>query len=195
MPPPTSNTEDAVPSCENEGTMNRLAIPEEMEHPSEDDDGEPRARSDTPARLVTTQFLLRPAAATLATVPDGWPPNDSNDMGLIGLLWKGTQHRSSFTVTPRPAAASGPSYHEPGRGAQNERQSHADLAHQEAFEGRPATLRRRRRDSENDREIETDSRENRSVRRRALRVLLEVVLGDVSGDTLGDDMANRGNPR
>jgi hypothetical protein len=189
MSAPTPNTQDAAPSCDNERTMSTFAIPEEMEHLSEDGDGEARARSDTPARRVTTAFLLRPAAETPTTVPDGWPPIESNDMGLIGLLLKGTYHRLSSTVSPRPAAASGPSYRELGRGLLNQRQSHADLAPQEAFEGRLATLRRRRRDSENDREIERDSRQDRSVRQRALRALLEDVLGDVSGDT------DWGNPR
>jgi hypothetical protein len=118
-------------------------------------------------------------------------------MGLIGLLVKGMQHRSSLTLTPIPP--NGLSHQEPWSGSLNEWQSQVDLTPQESLEGRTVSLRRRRRDSDSDSDsaVEFDSRHGRSVRRRALQALLDDVLGGVSDNAsevvLGDDTIDWGN--
>jgi hypothetical protein len=174
----------------------------EMEYTSVDGAGDTTtAQSDSRARRVATPFLQRAANATLPPLPGGWPSQDPNGMGLIGLLVKGMQHRSSLTLTPIPPNVL--SHQEPWRGSLNEWQSQVDLTPQESFGGRSVALRRRRRDSESDSDIDSDSavefdsRRGRSVRQRALRALLDDVLGGVSdnasGVVLGDDTIDWGN--
>jgi hypothetical protein len=173
--------------------MIAFALPGEMEYTPEAVDGATPARSDSRAYRVAAPFLQRAATATLPSLPDGWPSQDPNGMGLIGLLVKGMQHRSSLTLTPIPP--NGISHQEHWSGSLNEWQSQVDLTPQESLEGRSVSLRRRRRDSESDSDsdsaAEFDSRPGRSVRQRALRALLDDVLGGVSDNAsevvLGDD--------
>lgn len=223
-PPAPSNTHDAAsPSCGSEGARLGAAVTRDgATEPTAEDNvvAAAAAAGDSPPGAGAATFSFqREADATLSTSPDNFLPNDLNDMGLVGLLLRGMQHRSAsdlatasqlpITLTaPHPSVARDTTHPAP-RGSYwiDEEQSRADPAPRAAtFEARPAAIRLRRnrrrhrhslrrRDGAVAGEAANDHPPGRSVRLRALRALLEDVIGEVSADALGDGTIDRGDRR